>query len=169
MERNDLAAVWDAVEPYLAAERLELDDLELVGRGRARTLRVTIDSETEKVDLDRIAAVARGLSRLLDHLDQSPDGPYQLEVTSPGLERKLTRFRHFQKSIGREVIVKTASGTHRGVLAKAGPTKITLANEESSEVLALQDVISARTVFTWEKPAKPGQRSPRSSRDQGTS
>ena len=165
MESQQLRAVWEAVEPYLAAERIELDDLELVGRGRGRTLRVVIDSETEKVDLDRIADVSRSLSRLLDNLSEEPselDGPYQLEVTSPGLERKLTRPRHFQKSLGREVVVKTEAGTRRGVLTGLGENELTLTTDQGSESVALSDVVSARTVFTLEKPPKPGQK-PRSS------
>ena len=112
MEDVGLKAVWDAVEPYLAAERLELDDLELVGRGSTRTLRVTVDGAD--VDLDRIAEVSKGLSRLLDHTAGAPEGSYQLEVTSPGLERKLTRPRHFQKSLGREAVVKTGVGFEEG-------------------------------------------------------
>lgn len=164
MESQQLRAVWDAVEPYLAAERIELDDLELVGRGRARTLRVVIDSETEKVDLDRIADVSRSLSRLLDNLGESSEleGPYQLEVTSPGLERKLTRPRHFQKSLGREVVVKTEAGTRRGLLSDSGENELTVTTDQGSESIAFSDVVSARTVFTWEKPPKPGQK-PRSS------
>ena len=164
MESQQLRAVWEAVEPYLAAERIELDDLELVGRGRSRTLRVVIDSETEKVDLDRIADVSRSLSRLLDNLEDSPelDGPYQLEVTSPGLERKLTRPRHFQKSLGREVVVKTEAGTRRGVLTRSGEDELTVTTEQGPESIALSDIVSARTVFNLEKPPKPGQK-PRSS------
>lgn len=165
MESEELRAVWDAVEPYLAAERIELDDLELVGRGRARTLRVVIDSETEKVDLDRIAEVSRSLSRLLDNLAEPSDldGPYQLEVTSPGLERKLTRPRHFQKSLGREVVVKTGGGTRRGVLVAVDDDELTVTTDQGSEAIALSDVVSARTVFTWEKPPKTGQKAKSSS------
>ena len=160
MESQQLRAVWEAMEPYLAAERIELDDLELVGRGRGRTLRVVIDSETEKVDLDRIAEVSRSLSRLLDNLPAPSelDGPYQLEVTSPGLERKLTRPRHFQKSLGREVVVKTEGVTRRGVLTGSGETDLTVTTADGPELIALSDVVSARTVFTWEKPSKPGQK-----------
>ena len=165
MESEELRAVWDTVEPYLAAERIELDDLELVGRGRTRTLRVVIDSETEKVDLDRIAEVSRNLSRLLDNLKEPSDldGPYQLEVTSPGLERRLSRPRHFQKSLGREVVVKTGGGTLRGVLVAVNGDALTITNDQGSESISFADVVSARTVFTWEKPPKPGQKARSSS------
>jgi ribosome maturation factor RimP len=153
--------IWKVVEPYLAAEKLELDDLELVGRGRATTLRVVVDGEGG-LDLDRIAEVARGLSRLLDSVPDL-DGPYQLEVTSPGLERKLTRPSHFAKSVGREVIAKTNAGTEnprtiKGVITGAGEKEFVVTGEaDQVETIAYDQVISARTVFRWEKAPKPGQ------------
>ena len=62
---TQVADIWDVVEHYLAAERLELDDLELAGRDQGRILRVTVD--VEGVTVDRLASLARGLSRLLDN------------------------------------------------------------------------------------------------------
>jgi ribosome maturation factor RimP len=154
VENLGLQAVWDAVEPYLAAERIELDDLELVGRGSTRTLRVTVDGAN--VDLDRIAEVSKGLSRLLDHTEGAPDGSYQLEVTSPGLERRLTRPRHFQKSLGREAVVKTAAGSKRGLIVSADDAQFVLETEGVPEPIRYDEVKAARTVFTWERPPKPG-------------
>ncbi len=157
--------IWKVVEPYLAAEKLELDDLELVGRGRALTLRVVVDGEGG-LDLDRIAEVARGLSRLLDSVPDL-EGPYQLEVTSPGLERKLTRPSHFAKSVGREVVAKTHGGTGnagtgnprtiKGVLTHAGESDFVIKGEAEPETIPYDQVLSARTVFRWEKAPKPGQ------------
>ena len=158
--------IWKVVEPYLAAEKLELDDLELVGRGRALTLRVVVDGEGG-LDLDRIAEVARGLSRLLDSVPDL-EGPYQLEVTSPGLERKLTRPSHFAKSVGREVVAKTNAGTGnagtgnprtiKGVLTQAGESDFVIKGEaDQAETIPYDQVLSARTVFRWEKAPKPGQ------------
>ncbi len=149
--------IWSVVEPYLAAERLELDDLELSGRGRGRVLRVIVDGDG--VDLDRLAEVSRGLSRLLDDEPGLQDS-YQLEVSSPGLERKLRRPAHFSKSLGREVVVKTASGdqkaTFRGELVAADDSGFTVESEQGPVEISYEDVISAKTVFRWEKAPKPG-------------
>lgn len=153
-----LSAVWEEVESYVQAEQLELDDLELLGRGRTRTLRVLVDGPS--LDLDRIAEVSRGLSRLLDGLDVALlAGPYQLEISSPGLERKLTRPRQFQKSKGREVVVRSSAGHQRGMLESADDAGFTLATDEGRTIRYLYpEVESARTVFKWERPPKPGQR-----------
>ena len=148
--------IWEVVEPYLAAEKLELDDLELVGRGRALTLRVVVDGEGG-LDLDRISQVARGLSRLLDAIPDL-EGPYQLEVTSPGLERKLSRPSHYAKSLGREIVTKTNAGTLRGVLAEAGDDGFTIRGEDDVlHSIRYDQVVSTRTVFRWERAPKPGQ------------
>jgi ribosome maturation factor RimP len=153
--------LWQIVEPYLAAEGLELDDLEIAGRGSARTLRVVVDGVfgdgSGRVDLDRISEVSRGLSRLLD-AETDIEGPYQLEVSSPGLERRLTRRAHYDKSLGREIVVKTAAGTVRGVLAEAGDHDFrVLTGSDQAVTVAYPDVVSARTVFRWERAPKPGQ------------
>ena len=149
--------LWGLVEPYLAAERLELDDLELSGRGRDRVLKVTVDGDC--VDLDRLSELSRGLSRLL-HDEPGLQDRYQLEVSSPGLERKLRRPSHFVKSVGREVVVKTASGdepaTYRGMLAGASDSSFTIEAERGTITVPYEDLVSARTVFRWEKAPKPG-------------
>jgi ribosome maturation factor RimP len=145
------------VEPFLAAERLELDDVELRGRGPGTLLRVVVDGEN--VDIDRLADVSRGISRLLDN-ETELDDAYRLEVTSPGLERDLRRPSHYAKSVGREVVVKIADGdtktTIRGVLADAGEDSFTIESEGGETVVDYEDVLTAKTVFRWEKAPKPG-------------
>ena len=156
---TQLTDIWSVVEPYLGAERLELDDLELAGHGRGRVLRVTVDGENG-VDLDRLAELSRGLSRLLDDEPGLQDH-YQLEVSSPGLERKLRRPTHYRKSVGREVVVKTAradqKATYRGMLTDADDSRFTVDGEQGSVTVSYDDVVSAKTVFRVEKAPKPGQ------------
>ncbi len=149
--------IWSLVEPYLAAEHLELDDLELSGTGNGRLLRVVVDGEDTNVD--RLADVSRGISRLLDN-ESDLDGSYQLEVTSPGLERKLRRPSHFIKSVGREAKLKVNQGernrTLRGIISDANDETFTVDVEDESLVVSYRDVLTARTVFRWEKAPKPG-------------
>ena len=81
--------LWDSIAAFLEEEQVELDDLELSGR----TLRVVVDAE-DGIDLDHITEVSRGVSRLLDEREELVPDSYNLEVTSPGLERPLRRHRH---------------------------------------------------------------------------
>ncbi len=149
--------IWSLTEPYLAAEHLELDDLELSGAGKGRRLRVVVDGPD--LDIDRLAEVSRGLSRLLDN-EISIDDSYQLEVTSPGLERNLRRPSHYQKSIGREIRLKVAGAdrneTLNAVIVRADDSTFTVEVDDESRTFEYGDVLKARTTFRWEKAPKPG-------------
>ena len=150
--------LWDRIDPYVAAEGVELDDVEVLGGGQI--VRVTVDSKAS-FGVDRIAELSRGISRLIDDDDPFKTS-YTLEVSSPGLERRLTRPQHFIKSVGRQVKVKTyrdVHGTkeHIGIITKAGDSVFTVDLDGDERELAYEDVSSARTVFVWEKGARPGK------------
>ena len=153
--------LWAVIEPYVAAEGIELDDLEVVGKAPGVVVRVTLDAD-QPVGVDRLAEVSRRLSRLLDENDPIANS-YTLEVSSPGLERKLRRPSHYQKSIGRDVKVKSrvpVSGdhSHRGVLARTDGDGFFVEVDGDERHIEFDDVVSARTVFTWEKASKPRKR-----------
>jgi ribosome maturation factor RimP len=150
--------IIELVEPWLAAERLELDDVEMVGSGDGRTLRILVD-HPDGVDLDRLAVVSNGISRLLDDVADL-QAPYQLEVSSPGLERKLRKPAHFVKSVGRTVKVKTrvdnTTSTLSGELAAADDSGFVIATDDAEQRFTYDSVTSARTIFEWQAQPKPG-------------
>jgi len=150
--------LWDVVEPYVSAEGVDLDDVEVLGGGKI--VRVVVDSD-QSLGVDRIADLSRGISRLIDE-DDPFTGSYTLEVTSPGLERKLRRPEHFHKALGREIGVKTHrpiddERNHRGTLVTANDDAFVMEIDGSERCIEFQDVASARTVFVWEKGPKPGK------------
>lgn len=145
--------LWASIEAFLSEEHVELDDLELTGR----TLRVVIDADGG-IDLDHLTDVSRGVSRLLDENEDLLPESYNLEVTSPGLERKLRRPRHFEKSVGRSVRVKTTGGqTLTGVLASVDERGIVVDDTRSETAVSFDDIAKARTVFEAPAKAKPGK------------
>ena len=82
--------LWGALDSDVAAEGIELDDVEVLGGGQI--VRVTVDA-ADPIGVDVIADLSRGISRIID--DQDPiSGSYTLEVSSPGLHRKMTRPDH---------------------------------------------------------------------------
>lgn len=147
------------IGPYLEAEHLELDDLELRGGGRARVLRVMVDGEGG-VTLDRLAETSRRLSRLLDAEDDL-QGPYRLEVSSPGLERRLRTARHFEKAVDREVVIKVRmegnTKSLRGRLMSADNQGCQVSVDGDDQWFPYGDVLSARTIFRWQAAPKPGR------------
>lgn len=104
-------------------EGCELYDLEVVGGGGNRIVRVTIDRESG-VSIDDCSNVSRGLNLILDVEDIIPGGAYQLEVSSPGIERGLRTPRHFQRAIGQRVQIKTFEtlGALKALVALEQPT-----------------------------------------------
>ncbi|MBT8197802.1 MAG: ribosome maturation factor RimP [Acidimicrobiia bacterium] len=149
--------LWKLLEGYVSAEGVELDDVVLVGQGKGRVLRVIVDADSG-VTLDHIARLSKGLGRVLDEED-AVQGAYTLEVSSPGLERKLRRPAHYRKSVGREVKVKTSvpidgERAHRGVLEEADDNGFSVQVDGTARRIAYGDVKRAATVFTWEEKAK---------------
>lgn len=136
---------------------LVLYDVELDGG----ILRVTVQRDGG-VGLDDIARFSRALSAILDTHDPIRAG-YTLEVSSPGLERKLRTPAHWQGAVGESVRVKLHKGVAddrriSGTVAAAddGAVTITLADGGTHRV-AFTDIDTARTVFVWETTPKPGK------------
>src|SRR6188508_3828094 len=88
------APVWAIAEPIALELGLELVDIELRREGRGNVLRLLID-KTGGVSLDELTAVSRQVSDVLDVRDDAVPGQYTLEVSSPGINRPLTRPSHF--------------------------------------------------------------------------
>jgi len=140
------------VEPVVESAGLEVWDVSFRGEGGRRILRVAVDREGG-VDLDTIAEVSERLSRRLDLEDFGPKG-YALEVSSPGLERALRTPRHFERSVGEQVRVGTATPVEgrnvlEGALVSADAEAIVIASEGGELRVPYADITSARTVLGW--------------------
>jgi len=85
---------------------VEVVDVELKGGGKARTLRITID-KPEGVTHEDCANVSREVSVILDVEDAVAGGSYTLEVSSPGLDRKLLTAADYQRFTGSRVKLMT--------------------------------------------------------------
>jgi ribosome maturation factor RimP len=86
-------------------------------------------------------------------------GPYDLQVSSPGLERPLRRPEHFRRTVGQQVQVKTTaplagSRTHTGTLRAADDEGITLEIDGEERRLPHAAMASARTVVDWSAELK---------------
>lgn len=152
--------VRDLVIPIVSDLGLYLYDVEQ----RGGTLRVTVDTlpgSPAGVDLDQLALTTRLISRELDHTDPVP-GRYTLEVTSPGVERRLRTPAHFQREIGKPVAIRlsdveASDRRVEGVLIAADDTTATVrVGADEDRVIQLASVDRARTVFEWDAQPKPG-------------
>ena len=105
-QRHEIVEKASALaEPLVTQEGLELVDVEWVNEG-GWILRVYIDRAGGGVGLDECQSISRALEVALDVEDFIPQH-YSLEVSSPGVNRPLTKPVHFQKAIGQKVRIKT--------------------------------------------------------------
>ena len=102
----DLDHVRAIAERVAASLGLEVVELDLRGGGKARMLRVVID-KPEGVTHEDCANLSREVSTILDVEDAVPGGSYVLEVSSPGLDRKLSRPADFERFQGSRVKLTT--------------------------------------------------------------
>lgn len=94
--------------PILEQNAFELYDTEYVKEGSEYYLRAYID-KPGGITIDDCELVSRAVSDRLDEKDFIPEA-YILEVSSPGLGRKLTKDRHFEKSMGEAVELRLFQG-----------------------------------------------------------
>ncbi len=99
--------VWQLAEPLAAGEGMEIVDIEFRREsGRTgRVLRLYLD-KGDGANLEEISRVSRALSNALDAED-TIEGAYTLEVSSPGINRPLRRPEHFARFIGKRIRVRT--------------------------------------------------------------
>jgi len=101
--------VWEIAEPVAIQEGLEIVDVEFRRESRGMVLRLFLDQAGGGgVNLDELTRVSRQVGDLLDVHDAVP-GRYTLEVSSPGIARRLRRPDHFLRYIGKRVRVRTVT------------------------------------------------------------
>jgi len=131
---------------------LDLYDIQQTKEHKVNILRVYITSK-DGVNLDQCAEVSRMISPLLD-INEPMNGKYNLEVSSPGIERKLKTLHHFKCSVGSNVKIKEYSTeVLKGKLldvADDGTIKIDDINN-GIQTTNFEDILSASTYFDWNK------------------
>ncbi|QDK37402.1 ribosome maturation factor RimP [Bdellovibrio sp. NC01] len=104
-----MGKVEQLAEQATKQEGCLLYDIEFVGAGKGRTLRLFIDKEQEgAISIEDCSNVSKALNVFLDADEELiPGGAYNLEVSTPGLERHLVKPWHFKKAVGKKVYLKT--------------------------------------------------------------
>jgi ribosome maturation factor RimP len=137
----------------------ELVKLDLSFRGRRRVLRIYIDSPDSNVTLDDCVMVTRAVGFALDGEDLV-SGPYNLEVSSPGINRPLTKPEHFLRFCGRKakVVYEMDDGgkdTLIGEIIGSDGEEITLSVDARRRSVTFGRIIKASLYDEkWEIPKK---------------
>ena len=160
----DIAAITRIVEPEAQALGFALVRAALFGAGEERTLQVMAERpDTRQLTIDDCASLSRRVSDLFDEKDPIEEA-YRLEVSSPGIDRPLTRLSDFADWKGHEAKVTLSEavateqgdrknlhgvldGVDLGTIAltdrKAGPVRFTLDRVESAKLLLTDRLIAA--------------------------
>jgi ribosome maturation factor RimP len=140
------------IEPVVVAAGYDLEDLSVSRAGRRHVVRVVVDRDGG-VDLDAVADVSRALSKALDQAEETGGdlvaGEYQLEVSSPGVDRPLTLPRHWRRNVGRLVKVTVTPAAPDAAEAERRPRKLTGRVVEADEQRVVLRTDDGLTEWTY--------------------
>ena len=149
----------DLIEPQV--EKLGFELVRVITIGQANpTLQVMIDvaDGSRDITVDDCAGVSRVLSDLLDEKDPIKD-KYILEVSSPGLDRPLTKLKHFVRYKGYDVKIETENKVEnrkrfKGKIADVDDENVTINMEDTLYTIPFAEINKAKLVITdelWEE------------------
>lgn len=159
---TDLARLTEIVEPEAKALGFDLVRVKMMaseaGDGGQALQIMAEDPATGQLVIDQCAALSRRVSERIDALEETGevliDGAYHLEVSSPGIDRPLTRPKDFADWAGHEAkisLVDTAEGQRnlRGILKGIEGERVTIVDRKAGETaVELENIHSAKLVLT---------------------
>jgi ribosome maturation factor RimP len=155
---TDLAAVTKLIEPEVKALGFDLVRVAITGGTSDPTLQVMAERpDTRQLDLDDCQAISRRISDVLDAMEaqgQDPiEGGYRLEVSSPGIDRPLTRKADFVDWAGHEARLKFANpqdGAKQvsGDIVGIDDDTVTIATPKGERQVAFSNIASAKLLLT---------------------
>jgi ribosome maturation factor RimP len=146
--------ITEIVERVVHPEGLEVVEVQVLGGGKARLVRIYIDRLAGVTHAD-CELVSRQVGAVLDAEDVVPGGGYTLEVSSPGIERKLSKPGDFQRFLGKKakVVLREPVENQRswiGTLAALDGNVVTLESSPGKSVqFALDQVEKANLKFDF--------------------
>jgi len=136
------------IAKIIEANGAALYDTEIVTEFDETIYRVLI-TKTGGVKLDLCATISHELSPFLD-VNPPMSQAYRLEISSPGIERKLTKPVHFQNAVGEKVKFKLGDGNKlKGTLKSADNKSVTVETKAGEETYEYSDLNTCKTYFEW--------------------
>ena len=121
-----------AIRPIIEASGNYLEELTITSAGKVKILTVIVDSDSH-LNLDQITAVTKEISEVIETLGELGDSAFTLEVTSPGIDRPLTKPRHWRKNFDRLVKITMTSGKDiQGRIGEATETNVLVGDQKVS-------------------------------------
>ena len=151
---RSVSHLWELFEPVVVSMGYELIEIEYHPNPNYGVLRLYIDKDSG-VEVDDCSAVSRQISAILDVEDPVP-GKFNLEVSSPGMDRPLRRLEDFQRFIGQEAKIKTGipfegQRNFKGYLSGVEDDLVIIKCESKEVRLPITAIDKARLVPDFDK------------------
>lgn len=144
------------VEPVIKSLGFDLVSLRVIGSQKLQTLQIMAENpETGTLDLNGCTEISHAVSSLLD-VEDPIQSAYQLEVSSPGIDRPLVKDRDFEKYMGFEISVETIDANEegarrfRGRLSAFDGTSFTIITDHGDEPIQMDNLVRAKLILTDE-------------------
>jgi ribosome maturation factor RimP len=164
MEKSVVNEVWRVVAPLVESEGLELVDIEFRREAHGAVLRLFLDRQGG-VSLDDLAPMSRRLGDVLD-VDGVVPGAYTLEISSPGVNRRLRQPDHFRRYVGKKVRVRCSDyrdgrRSFLGPLLSVEQGGIVVGLEAGGEFIPFEEIAQANYEHDFDNASstKRGRRS----------
>jgi ribosome maturation factor RimP len=157
MQSSVVEQVWKITEPVVMHHGLEIVDIEYRRESHGTVLRFFLDREGG-VSLDELAPMSRYLGDVLDVHDVVPSA-YVLEVSSPGINRRLRQPKHFRHYIGKRVRIRTVApqGSRRnflGALMAVEEDGVVVGGDGGREFIRFDNIVRANYEHEFDGGAK---------------
>ena len=144
--------VENLLKPKIEEIGYELYDVEYVKEGPEYYLRIYIDKESG-IDLNDCEKVSNEINEILDKADYIKE-QYYLEVSSPGIERKLRKDKHLEQNISKNVEIKLFKKDNNGKKEYTGKLKAFNQEEiiiETDKEIAIErkNIAQIKTIYEW--------------------
>ncbi len=145
-----IEAIADYVGPLVADFGLELVEVQFRRESHGWVLRISIDNE-DGITVDHCAKVSREVSAFLD-VEDLIDTAYNLEVSSPGLDRPLNKIEDYVRFTGREVKITLQEpvDSHkklRGIIDQVDGNQISIKHDSRQISLQFENIAKGRLIF----------------------
>jgi ribosome maturation factor RimP len=121
--KEEISAV---ITPALTSLGFYLEDLNITSAGKRSLLTVIVDADRH-LSLDEVTVATKAISEIVENIPALGSTPFTLEVTSPGIDRPLTKPRHWRKNINRLVKIVLLDGSQiTGRIKQVGESAATI-------------------------------------------
>ncbi|MBL8642196.1 MAG: ribosome maturation factor RimP [Alphaproteobacteria bacterium] len=154
------------VEPVLKDMGYDLVSLRIIGSQKLQTLQIMAENpDTGTLDLNACTDISHAISALLD-VEDPIQSAYQLEISSPGIDRPLVKDRDFLKYMGYEISAETIDPNEdgarrfRGKLSAFDGISFTMTTDHGDERIQIDNLVRAKLILTDELAKKALKKKP---------